>query len=350
MSSTSTNASQPDLRGTAAYSRNGHDPRRRGAVDLLIVDDNRAAQYSMWALLSWKRDIGVTSTASSSAEAIIAAKRWRPHACLISATLGQGEALTLTSRMKRLSDPPRVLIFADSVDQHLASAATVAGADGVIWRYADPEEQATVVRRAVSGEQQFPHLRPSAINALLDQVEDQDRAIVAMLLEHTPPDHIAGMLGISAHSLELRYQAILKRLGPTCGCDDHRKGRPRPRGQVATVGARGMRPPDEIDASERTTPSTSDHRMPGLPNPWARGGPAPDLREGASAIEPTRRLATAGTNVADIASQFARRSGLPGRTRQAAGQRNLPEQLSGAGGQQRHIKRRPDANRQQRRV
>jgi DNA-binding NarL/FixJ family response regulator len=215
MSSTSTNPSQRDLEGTAPNARNGHGPRRRGAIDLLIVDDHRTAQYSMWALLSWKRGIRVIGTASSSAEAMTVAKRRRPHACLISAALGQGEALTLTSRMKRLSDPPRVLIFADSVDQHLACAATVAGADGVIWRYADPEEQAAVVRRAASGEQQFPYLEPSAIHALLDQVEDHDRAIVAMLLEHTPPDHIAGMLGISAHSLELRHQGILKRLGPT---------------------------------------------------------------------------------------------------------------------------------------
>jgi DNA-binding NarL/FixJ family response regulator len=280
MSSTSTNPSQRDLEGTTPNSRNGHHPRPRAAIDLLIVDDHRAAQYSMWALLSWKRDIRVIGTASSSAEAMTVATRRRPHACLISATLGQGEALTLTSRMKRLSDPPRVLIFADSVDQHLASAATVAGADGVIWRYADPEEQATVVRRAASGEQQFPHLEPSAIHALLDQVEDQDRAVVAMLLEHTPPDHIAGMLGISAHSLELRYQGILKRLGPTCGCDDHRKDDREPRGPVATVGSRGMRPSDEIDAPERKTPSTSDQRMPGLQNPLAGGGQPPDLLEG----------------------------------------------------------------------
>ena len=169
----------------------------------------------------------MTGTASSSAEALTRAKRRRPHACLISATLGQGEALTLASTMKHLIDPPRVLIFADVVDQHLACAATVAGADGVLCRYTDPEEQAGIVRRAASGEQQFPDLQPTAIHALLHQVEDLDRAIVAMLLEHTPPDHIAGLLGISARSLEQRRQDILKRLGPTCGVDDRRQERAR---------------------------------------------------------------------------------------------------------------------------
>ena len=48
--------------------RERHDARRRDEIDLLIVDDNRAARYSVWALLSWKRDMRVTGTASSSAE------------------------------------------------------------------------------------------------------------------------------------------------------------------------------------------------------------------------------------------------------------------------------------------
>ena len=103
------------------------------------------------------------------------------------------------------------------------SSSVTAGADGVLCRYADPEEQAGIVRRAASGERQFPKLQPTAIHALLDQVEDRDRAIVARLVKHAPPDDIAGLLDISARSLELRRQNILKRLGPTCGVDDRRQ-------------------------------------------------------------------------------------------------------------------------------
>ena len=223
MSTALISPSQRELEGQAPISRNGDDAHLRCEIDLLVVDDHHAARYGEWPLLSWTREIRVTGTASSSAEALRLADQRRPHACLISATLGQGEALTLASRLKHLIDPPRVLIFADTVDQHLACAARVAGADGVLGRYADPEEQVAVIRRAASGKQQFPELQPRAIHALLDQVEDRDRAIVAMLLEHTHPDHIAGLLGLSARSLELRRQGILKRLGPTCGVDDCRQ-------------------------------------------------------------------------------------------------------------------------------
>jgi two-component system, NarL family, response regulator DesR len=215
MSTALISPSQRELEAQAPNSRNGEDTHPQGEIDLLIVDDHHSARYSVWALLSWKRDIRVTGTASSSAEALRLADQHRPHVCLISATLGQGEALTLASAMKRLIDPPRVLIFADVVDQHLACAARLAGADGVLCRYADPEEQVAVVRRATSGRQQFPDLQAGEIDALLNQVEDCDRAIVAMLLEHTPPDHIADLLGLSARFLELRREGILKRLGLT---------------------------------------------------------------------------------------------------------------------------------------
>jgi DNA-binding NarL/FixJ family response regulator len=278
MSTALISPSQRELEGQAPNSRNGDDAHPRDEIDLLIVDDRHAARYSVWALLSWKRDIRVTGTANSSAEALWLADQRRPHVCLISATLGQGEALTLASRMKHLISPPRVLIFADVVDQHLACAATVAGADGVLCRYADPEEQAAVVRHAASGEQQSPDLQPSEIHALLDQVEDRDRAIVAMLLEHTPPDHIAGLLGLSARSLELRRQGILRRLGPTCGVDDRREDE-RGHRPVATEGSRETRPADEAGASERKILLRSDHQMPRLKTGVAAGAQPPEPRE-----------------------------------------------------------------------
>ena len=198
----------------------------------------------------------------------------------ISATLGQGEALTLASRMKHLIDPPRVLIFADAVDQHLACAASSCRRR----RRPLPLCGSRGASRLSSGapprvKQQFPELQPSAIHALLDQVEDRDRAIVAMLLEHTPPDHIAGLLGLSGRSLELRRQGILKRLGPTCGVDDCRRDGREYRGPVATEGSRETRPSVAAGAPERKIVLSSDHRAPRLKARFAAGAQPPDPRE-----------------------------------------------------------------------
>jgi DNA-binding NarL/FixJ family response regulator len=47
---------------------------------------------------------------------------------------------------------------------------------------------------------------------VLDCVDDPDRAIVAMLLEKAHPDDVAGTLGLSARTVRVRRQAILRRL------------------------------------------------------------------------------------------------------------------------------------------
>jgi DNA-binding NarL/FixJ family response regulator len=223
VSSTSISSHRRDRRAEPPGSRDGPEATRRGELDLLLVDDHFAARYNVWALLRWKRDIRIIDLADSSVEAIALATRRRPQVCLISATLGQGEALTLAFRMKRLMHPPRVLIFADAIDAQLAGAAIVAAADGVLWRYADPEQHVGVIRRAATGAQQFPTLRSNDVLALLDGVEDRDRAIVAMLLQRIAPDDIARTLGISARALQRRHTSILTGLGDTRGDDIGRK-------------------------------------------------------------------------------------------------------------------------------
>jgi DNA-binding NarL/FixJ family response regulator len=215
VSSTSFHPHRRDGRAESPVSRDGPEATRRGELDLLLVDDHFAARYNVWALLRWKRDIRTIDLADSRDEAVALATRRRPHVCLISATLGHGQALTLAFQMKHLKHPPRVLIFADAIDAQLTGAVIVSDADGVLWRYADPEEQAGVIRRAATGAQHFPNLRPDDVLALLDRVEDRDRAIVAMLLRRTPPDDIASTLGISARALRRRRTSILSSLGDT---------------------------------------------------------------------------------------------------------------------------------------
>jgi FixJ family two-component response regulator len=48
--------------------------------------------------------------------------------------------------------------------------------------------------------------------ALLDQVEDRDRALLAMLLESSPDDDIAATLGISGAAVRRRRARLLDRL------------------------------------------------------------------------------------------------------------------------------------------
>ena len=224
MSSTSISSPPRNSGSQRSVIRRGNQLTHRGELDLLLVDDHLAARYNVWALLRFKRGIRAIHTADSSIEALTLARRHRPHVCLISATLGHGQALSLASKIKHSMHPPATLMFADAIDAQVTGAAILAGADGVLWRYGDPQQHARVIRRVASGEQHFPNLRADEVRALLDRVDDRDRPIVAMLLERIPRDDIAQTLGISARAVERRRQRILTRLAAPRARDDRRAG------------------------------------------------------------------------------------------------------------------------------
>jgi two-component system, NarL family, response regulator DesR len=191
-------------------------------LDILLVDDDRLASYGLWALLNWRRGIRVGATAETSSEALSVIERRRPDVCLVSAALGPGGGIRLASELKRLAASPRVIVYADHLGAPLVGAAAIAGADGVVWRYGDPDELAQLIARVAAGKASRPALAHGAIAEVIDRVEDRDRSIAAMLLLSTPPDEIARTLGISARSFQARRRAILERL------EDSRKDDPPP--------------------------------------------------------------------------------------------------------------------------
>jgi DNA-binding NarL/FixJ family response regulator len=206
-------------------------------IEVLIADDRCGASYSLWALLNWKEGIRLIATVDDGEQALRVARERKPCVCLVSATLLARDGLELADRLKRLSDPPRVLIYADSVDARLAGLAIIADADGVFSRYQTSEKTVAAIRRVASGDQSFLTPVRDGFDQLAATVDGRDRAIVAMLLDNAHPDDIAGTLGLSARSVRERRRAILKRLDLTAtsarrpeplGCSTHLSPSARP--------------------------------------------------------------------------------------------------------------------------
>lgn len=212
MTTTEINSSRPRSNARPTHSQSAQSTDA-DMVDVLLVEDDRAASYSLWTLLRSQAGIRIVATAESSAEALTLVARLRPRVCLVSVALGRGEGIGLAHSLKQTTDAPRVLIHADRVDAALNGTAMIVGADGVLWRYGDPDELASVIRSTGGGLGQRYTPSSEVIGALIDQVEERDRAIAAMLLLRTPPDEIARTLGISASAFRVRRREIARRLG-----------------------------------------------------------------------------------------------------------------------------------------
>lgn len=217
MSTTIDNLLEP-TRGSVLTLEDGNANPRGRTVEVLLVDDDRTASYSLWALLSWRPGIRISATVHSPTEAITAIRRLEPDVCLVAAAVGEGEGLSLCHAIKQLPEPPRVLMYSERASAELEGAGMIAGVDGTVSRYGDADQLERTIKRLAGdelGEQ--PTVGADCVGDLIDGVPDPDRPIAAMLLERVWPDDIAGALGISASSFRVRRREIVKRIGRSVG-------------------------------------------------------------------------------------------------------------------------------------
>jgi DNA-binding NarL/FixJ family response regulator len=179
-------------------------------MNVLVADDRRARSYRIWASLRALTDVGSITTGESIEEVLRLALHHAPRVSVVSATFGDGQGLSLTHRLKHGTAPPSVLVYADAVDPFLAGAAIIAGADGAFAWEADAGDLGELIERVVRGEKLFPPLVPDPFGELASHVAEEDRRIVAMLLEGAHPDTIARLFGIGARELRLRRRAVVR--------------------------------------------------------------------------------------------------------------------------------------------
>jgi len=116
-------------------------------VEVLLVDDDRWASYSLWALLNWQPGIRVIGRAHTAAEALALVSERRPQVCLVAAGLEVGQGLALVQRLLQGPEAGRVIVYDDRPDADLYARALSAGAAAVFCRYDDPALLAQEIRK-----------------------------------------------------------------------------------------------------------------------------------------------------------------------------------------------------------
>lgn len=99
---------------------------------VLVVDDSRVFLDAAIGLIDEWPNLKVVGQASSGAMALTMVNKLRPHVVLTDLAMPDMDGLTLTKRMRALSDPPAVIIMSAHDHPQYRSAALAAGALGFI--------------------------------------------------------------------------------------------------------------------------------------------------------------------------------------------------------------------------
>jgi DNA-binding NarL/FixJ family response regulator len=212
-------------------------------IRVLLVDDHPAVRLGVRTLIDDQPDMRVAAEASSARDAI--AQLEEPiDVAVVDYHLREGaDGLWLTTRLKGIYRPPRVLIYSAFADGALAVTATIAGADGLLGKHELGQELCRAIRRLAAGQHHLPAVTQPLARAMRAQLEPRDQAIFGMLLHGIPHDEIAVALRITPEELLTRRSIMLGSLtrgwthsGPAAGAGiplDYERPRRRTSRQAA---------------------------------------------------------------------------------------------------------------------
>jgi DNA-binding NarL/FixJ family response regulator len=179
---------------------------------LLVVDDHPAVRAGLRDLLGDEADFEVVAAAATAEAGIKVAESERIDVAVLDYQLQGRSGLWLSRKLKRLREPPAVVIYSAYTDGVLAAAAVVAEADAIVSKGKLGAELCEAIRDVASGRRLLPPLSPRLADSLRRRLDHQEQAIFGMLLAGIEPREVAATLGLSTGELESRLWEMLRRL------------------------------------------------------------------------------------------------------------------------------------------
>ena len=198
------------VQASSRRSRSGTAPP--GPIRCLVVDDHPAIRVGLSQLLDIESDFEVLDMADSAEAGLACAMRRRPDVAVVDYQLAGRSGLWLSRKLKRLPDPPAVLVYSACSDAVLSAACVVAEANGLVGKSALGADLCARIREVARGETHFPLVPPSLGDSMRRRLDPEEQAIFGMMLAGLARSEICRTLDLAPGELEAHQAAMLRKL------------------------------------------------------------------------------------------------------------------------------------------
>lgn len=187
------------------------------AISILLVDDHPIVRAGLRAVVV-ARGLTVVGEASTGEEALAMASRMHPDVVLCDLRMGAGmDGVATTSELRRLPDPPAVIILTTFDHDAQIIRAIEAGAAGYLLKDVESDTIIAAIMDAAAG---ALVLTPGGDERLIDALRaprialtDREQEVLALVDEGAGNKEIATRLFISESTVKTHVVHLLEKLG-----------------------------------------------------------------------------------------------------------------------------------------
>ena len=202
----------------------GSDVSAEGPLSLLIVDDHEVVRQGLVAMLGRRPEFQVVAEAGTVAEAVAAARRFRPDLVVMDVRLPDGSGVEACREIRAEMPETRVVILTSYPDEDAVLSAIIAGASGYLLKQMRARDLVAALEAVGRGESL---LDPAVTGRVLERVRRiattdqpdelaqltaQERKILLLVAEGMTNKEIAAEVFLSDKTVKNYVSSILAKL------------------------------------------------------------------------------------------------------------------------------------------
>jgi two-component system response regulator DevR len=200
------------------------EPTATPALSLMIVDDHEVVRQGLVALLGRRPEFQVVAEAGTVAEAIAAARRFRPDLIVMDVRLPDGSGIEACREIRAEMPDTRVVMLTSYPDEDAVLSAIVAGASGYLLKQVRARDLVAGLEAVGRGESL---LDPAVTGRVLErirriatadqpdelaQLTSQEQKILLLVAEGKTNKQIAADVFLSDKTVKNYVSSILAKL------------------------------------------------------------------------------------------------------------------------------------------
>jgi two-component system response regulator DevR len=193
-------------------------------LTLLIVDDHEVVRQGLAALLGRRAEFHVVAEAGTVAEAVAAARKFRPNLVIMDVRLPDGSGIEACREIRAEMPETRVVMLTSYPDEDAVLSAIIAGASGYLLKQVRARDLVAALEAVGRGESL---LDPAVTGRVLERVRriatsdqpdelaqltSQEQKILLLVAEGKTNKEIAGEVFLSDKTVKNYVSSILAKL------------------------------------------------------------------------------------------------------------------------------------------